>query len=114
MDIEGTEWSVFIQMDMDYACKYFKQILFETHASNRGTMSMIQTLELLQKLEKCFLLFRRDTRMYADYTVTELGILTEFQRDVPVVVRNYGKDGIELAAWLFSMGEFYFVNKNFL
>ena len=52
--------------------------------------------------------------MYADYTKTELGILTEFQRDVPVVVRKYGKDGIEIVAWLFSMGEFYFVNKNFL
>ena len=52
--------------------------------------------------------------MYADFTVTELGILTESQRDVPVVVRKYGKDGIELAAWLYSMGEFHFVNKNFL
>jgi hypothetical protein len=114
MDIEGSEWSVFIQMDMDYACKYFKQILFETHPQKRGSMSIIQTLELLHKLDKFFLLFRRDTRMYADYTETELGKLTEFQRDVPIVVRNYGKDGTEVAAWLFSIGEFYFVNKNFL
>jgi hypothetical protein len=114
MDIEGSEWSVFTQMDMDYACKYFKQILFESHPQKRGSMSMIQTLELLHKLDKCFLLFRRDTRFYSDYTLTKFGKLTEFQRDVPVVVRNYGKDGIELAAWLFSMGQFYFVNKNFL
>ncbi len=52
--------------------------------------------------------------MFADYTNTELGVLTEFQRDVSIVVRKYGKDGTDVAAWLFSIGEFYFVNKNFL
>ena len=114
MDIEGAEWKVFQQMDMDYACKYFKQLHFETHHEKR--FSSLENLELLKKLDKCFLLFRRDTRFFSPGSInpTELGVLTEYQRDYPVNVRNYGRDGTELAAFILSYGEFYFVNKNFL
>jgi len=113
MDIEGAEWNVFQQMDIDYACKYFKQFHFETHIRTPS----IESLKILRKLDKCFFLFRRDTRFFSpiDSTAsTDLGPLTEFQVDNPINVRKYGQDGTELAAYILSTGEFYFVNKNFL
>ncbi len=32
-DIEGAEWQVLEELDVDYMCKYVKQILLETHPS---------------------------------------------------------------------------------
>ena len=110
MDIESAEWNIFQQMNMDYACEYFKQLHFETHRRSLG----LQNLKILRKLDKCFLLFRRDTRFFTPIASTDLGPLTEFQVDNPINVRKYGQDGTELAAYILSTGEFYFVNKNFL
>ena len=72
MDIEGPEKCVFANLNMDYACKYFKQMVFETHKN-------MEFSELL-KLEECFYLFRRDTRFFEYNKVNpKLGTLTEFQ-----------------------------------
>jgi hypothetical protein len=112
MDIEGSEWNVFIQMDMDYACKYFKQILFETHWRNIPD-SNFENLALLKKLEKCFWLFHRDTRFYAELE-SEQKWLTEFQRDIALNIRSYGRNDLEVIAYMLAVGELYFVNQNFL
>jgi hypothetical protein len=123
MDIEGPEWRVLETMDIDYACRYFKQILFETHIvdENSALTYTIKNTELnfknyqaIKKLEKCFLLFHRDTRFYNSISTPENGCLTEFQKSHPIDVRNYGKNELELLAYIVSMGELYFVNKNFL
>ena len=113
MDIEGAEWNVIQQMDIDYVCKYFKQMVFATHHRGHPHQNA-ENLKTVRRLESCFLLFRRDTRFYAHAEYTDLGWLTEFQHDVKINVRSYGRDGAELAAYLFSIGELYFVNKNFL
>ena len=60
IDIEGGEASIIFNLDMDYACKYFKQFAFETHPPKLGKYPF----QLLSKLEKCFSLFHRDTRFF--------------------------------------------------
>lgn len=107
MDIEGAEKEVFADLDMTYACTYFKQLLFETHKNMR--------FRDLVQLERCFYLFRRDTRFF-ETTVHDplLGPLTEFQ--LPgghsLNVTAYHNE-LELAEVMFVSGELYFVNKNF-
>jgi hypothetical protein len=63
MDIEGGESSIIFNLDIEYACKYFKQFIFETHPPRLGEYPF----RLLSKLEKCFSLFHRDTRFFKGY-----------------------------------------------
>jgi len=64
MDIEKGEINVLENLDMDYACKYFKQFVLETHPLSPNEIFSRYTYILLQKLHKCFLLFHRDTRFF--------------------------------------------------
>ena len=72
IDIEGEEFSIIPTMDMDYACKYFKQLLIETHIYNdhpvipKPTPEIEAHYEILKRLEQCFLLFHRDTRFFSN------------------------------------------------
>ncbi len=67
MDIEKAEINVLEKLDMDYACKYFKQFVLETHVIESSEIQSQYTYKLLQKLNKCFLLFHRDTRFFKGY-----------------------------------------------
>ena len=60
LDIEGEEASVILNLDIEYACKYFKQFVSEAHPLSLGKYPF----QFLNKLEKCFSLFRRDTRFF--------------------------------------------------
>jgi len=88
MDIENAEWKIFETIDIDYACAYFKQFLF-----------------------------RRDTRFFGQseslYTANH-GPLTEFQASFKLDLLNYGSSGEEVIWFMLSIGELYFVNKNYL
>ena len=71
MDIERGEINVLENMDMNYACKYFKQFVLETHPDFESTQPQVRVsttdtyvYKLLQKFNKCFLLFHRDTRFF--------------------------------------------------
>lgn len=108
MDIEGPEKCLFANINMTYACKYFKQMIFETH-TNVG-------FDELLKLEECFLLFRRDTRFFEYYKEDpKVGVLTEFQapNGFRIDVAKFSNE-INLAQFMFASGELYFLNKNFL
>ena len=108
MDIEGPEKCFFDNLNMTYACKYFKQMVFETH--------MNMEFEELIKLEDCFYLFRRDTRFFEYFKKhPKLGYLTEFQapNGFRIDVAKF-KNETNLAEFMFVNGELYFVNKNFL
>ena len=113
MDIEGAEWSIFKTIDIDYACAYFKQFYFETHPRNVPKMNFAK-YELIKRLEKCFMLFHRETRFYSTFVRTEYGILTEFQRPVKLDLLRFGANEKEVIWYMLSIGELYFVNKNFL
>jgi hypothetical protein len=109
MDIEVTEKSVIADLNMSYACKYIKQLVFETHW---GTMRFSE----LVKLEQCFLLFRRDTRFFLNNEASpDLGMLTEFQlpNGFRLDLKSFYNETF-LAEYMFVNGELYFVNKNFL
>ena len=64
MDIEKGELNVMENLDMDYACKYFKQFVLETHVTESSEIFSRYAYQLMQKLHKCFLLFHRDTRFF--------------------------------------------------
>ena len=126
-DIEGPEWDFLANLDVDYACQYFKQIMFETHMRGpNGEMNFdldkfnpdwnLKNFKTIQRLERCFLLFHRDTRFFVPGKLysTNLGCLTEFQMDEKVLIRRYGRNEIEATLYMFSTGELYFVNRNFL
>ena len=113
MDIEGPEWIIFETMDINYACKYFKQFLFETHPRNVPAFNF-KNYELIKKLEKCFLLFHRDTRFFNPISTRENGALNEFQRSFSFDLKKFGSSELEVIWYMLSVGELYFVNKNFL
>ena len=105
VDIEGEEWNVFMNMDMEYICKYVKQLMFETHKNFK--------FEELARLEKCFYLFYRHTRFFLhDVYGTPTGGRSEFQNGYKLDL-NLFKNEISLAEYMFVNGEFYFVNGNF-
>ncbi|CAF1120704.1 unnamed protein product [Brachionus calyciflorus] len=108
MDIEGPEKYLIKDLDMDYACKYLKSFLFETHRNCK--------FKDLVKLEKCFRLFFRSTRFFRGEIYNELnGFLIEYQnpKGWKLNIKDY-KDEIYLSEFMFTNGELYFVNMNFL
>ncbi|CAF1136961.1 unnamed protein product, partial [Brachionus calyciflorus] len=108
MDIEGPEKDIIRDLDIDYACKYFKNIVFETHRNSK--------FRDLVKLEKCFRLFFRSTRFFSGDSFGALtGHLTEFQNPNgwKLDIKQYENE-INLAEFMFTSGELYFVNINFL
>ena len=99
---------------MDYACKYFKQIALETHTVYGPEKE--NTLKILRRLEKCFLLYRRDLRFYQNYSKNPYGFaLTEWQLydGFLINIKEY-KNEVNLMNFLVTIGELYFVNENFL
>jgi hypothetical protein len=111
MDIENGERSVLEQIDMDYFCEYVKQFELEIHPDLRK-----EARALLGKLEQCFFLYYRDTRFYMHERGGNTGYLTEFQlkhTGVAIELASF-RDDIEMADYIFTMGELYFINSNFL
>lgn len=107
MDIEGEEKGVFADLDMAYACKYFKQFMFETHKNFM--------FNDLVKLEECFFLFHRHTRFFLkDDVGGPTGLRSEFQQDGFLLNLDLFKNETYLAEYMFVNGEFYFLNINFL
>ena len=110
MDIEHAEWEFLSDFDIDYACKYFKQFAIETHP-----ICPSEALMLLRKLEKCFWLYRRDTRFYRNDIHKYGAVETEFQNHKTFSLSlEWFEDEIKLIDYMISMGELYFVNRNFL
>jgi hypothetical protein len=98
------------QIDVDYACKYFKQVLVETRSPN-----VQQIWAELRRLEKCFLLFLRHTRFYLGYEFANTGHMTEFQAKSEFTFKtSFFRDEIFTINYLFSIGELHFVNKSYL
>jgi hypothetical protein len=108
IDIEGGEKQVFDNMDVDYACKYIKQFMFETHKNFQ--------FHELSKFEKCFRLFRRDPRLFMqDVLGSPTGVLSEYQNPNGFLLQiKLFKNELDLAEYLVVNGEFYFLNLNFL
>jgi hypothetical protein len=107
IDVEGAETGVLETLDMDYFCRYVKQFVIETHSE--------ATSELLYKLEKCFYLFHRDSRLFLQYRVGPTGYLTEWQLpDGFMLNMSLFRDEVDMARSLFTKGELYFVNLNFV
>ncbi|RNA07952.1 methyltransferase 24 [Brachionus plicatilis] len=95
IDIEGDEKKVFHTLDVDYACKYFKQFMFETHKNFK--------FKELAKFEKCFRMFHRDGRLFMkDFIDTPTGTLTEFQNPGGFLleIKDF-RNEINLAEYLF-------------
>jgi hypothetical protein len=108
IDIEGAERGFLQDFNMSYACKYVKQLLFETHANFR--------FNELVKLEECFYLFHRDTRFFLDdLASSKWGTITEFHhpKGFKLNLKPF-KNDLNLAEYMFVTGELYFVNINFL
>ncbi len=116
MDIESAEWKIFETIDIDYACFYFKQFIFETHPRKSPKINF-EKYKVVKKLEKCFMLFRRDTRFFGQsesLITAKHGPLTEFQASYKLDLLNYGSSEEEVIWYMLSIGELYFVNKNYL
>ena len=120
MDIDYSEWGVLMNLNMDYACKYIKQFMLETHTPQINPKNIVlpehNPLKLLRQLEKCFSLFHRDTRFYTGSKFGPYGFYqTEFQEpvDFRIELKQY-KTELNLIDFMVTYGELYFLNKNFL
>ena len=115
IDTEGSEIGVLESLNVDYACKYFKQFLIETHpyySSNVRENAYIN-LRLLRKLEACFLLFHRNSKFIKGSGLGAEG-LNEFQSRNFKIYLSYYRNELDLMGYLMSIGELFFINKNFL
>ena len=110
IDIEGNEISVLETLDYDYACKYFKQILIETHSPGSNN----NLYYLIKRLEQCFSLFRRDSRLISPNFGGEVVKEISQEKNGYNINLKYFKDEDNLCNFLISTGELYFVNINFL
>lgn len=107
--IVGGEKDVLENLNIDYACKYFKQFMLETHSSNaKGNLLM----RLLRKLEKCFSIFYRDTRFIIPGLKGEV-FKSAAQEGFRLDLGIFG-DEVVLSNFLISTGELYFVNEYFI
>ena len=113
MDIEGGEEKVFKDWDAEYMCKYVKQFVIETHPGSQLIPELMR-----KKMDTCFSLFHRDHRFFdLSMKSNPLGFMTEWQypKSAPYKL-DIGKfkSELDLAEHLYTMGELYFVNENFL
>ena len=121
MDIEGYEKPFLDKLNMNYACKYIKQFVLETHPPEGHAKDTIKYDEdfykIMRKLEQCFLLYHRNTRFFiGDKIDTPTGHITEFQNEDEgyLLQLKHFKNEINLANFMFFYGELYFINQNFL
>lgn len=108
IDIGEADQRVMETLDMDYVCRFVKQFMIKTSLKIR--------FNDLVKLEKCFFLFRRDTRFYIHRTDDEYrGLLSEFQQPngFKLDLKLFG-DELKLAEFMFVTGELHFLNQNYV
>ncbi len=108
-NIVGIEQNVLEHLNIDYACKYFKQILIETHSSDLKSSVLF---DLLKRIGKCFSLFHRDTRFIGPKYGGE--IFKEAAKKSFHINLAHFENEINLISFLLSTGELYFLNENFL
>ena len=120
LDIENGEWEFLLNVNVDYLCKYVKQFMLETHTPevvpDVKSVPLKEALKIMRKLEKCFLLFHRDTRFYKDGKAGKYGFWkTEFQEPIEyqIPLKEY-RDELQIIDFMVTYGELYFINKNFL
>ena len=120
LDIENGEWEFLMNVNVDYLCKYVKQFMLETHTPevvpDVKSVPLKEALKIMRKLEKCFLLFHRDTRFYKDGKAGKYGFWkTEFQEPIEyqIPLKEY-RDELQIIDFMVTYGELYFINKNFL
>ena len=104
IDIEGEEKSVLLNMDMDYVCKYVKQLMFETHKNFK--------FDELVRLEKCFYMFYRHTRFFLYDIGSPSGWRSEFQNGYQLNLSIFSNE-VNMSEYMFVNGELYFANYNF-
>jgi len=118
IDVEGAEIGFLKNLDMNYACKYLKQFVFETHFFSNEKKNIWAAYELIKRLEICFSLYHRDTRFFLGDTWNEnaTGHMTEFQNpqsEFKLNMKEFETE-LELTLKMFVSGELYFINRNFL
>ena len=116
MDIEEADFSAISSLNLDYICKYVKQFMIETHPTTYHYDYTLKMMNLMFKLEKCFLLFRRDTRFFMEHSADQFGSTkTEFQEPITfkLDLKHFSNE-IELINYMITFGELYFINANFL
>ena len=121
MDIEHADYNVLNSLNTDYLCRNVKQFMIETHPILKNSLysykHTLKMLNVLRKLEQCFLLFRRDTRFFLEFSsdLDGNGAKTEFQKPITFKLDlNHFSNEIELINYVVTYGELYFVNSNFL
>jgi hypothetical protein len=117
MDIEGGEQPVLEEIDIHYLCKYVKQFELEYHPFTESLRKAAR--KALNRLVKCFYLYHRESRFYMHDALPtswgKTGHLSEFQlRNITAIELASFHDEIEMGGFMFTMGELYFVNMNFL
>lgn len=116
IDTEGAEWDMIVDvmirstaneddLENNLLCRQVKQLVFEAHP---WLNTHAYNYKLVKCLERCFRLFRRDHRFFIELEKTEWQA-DEFRLDLKLF-----KDELDLARFLFTYGELYFVNVNFL
>jgi hypothetical protein len=110
--------SIFSTKILNYFVIMLKKIAIETHPFYPDLRKvggwarfMVKFIKLSKVIDICFRLFKRDHRFYLSGSVT-----SEWQKensDFKLQLHRF-KDEVDLARFLITSGELYFINNNFL
>jgi hypothetical protein len=109
IDIEKAEWVIFEDgFDIDYLCNHVKQFIIETHPIQLQPGINIFHYNNLKKLEKCFFLYHRITKMF------DHGFQHKQEFNQIMINLNEFKDESDVIDYILAFGRLYFLNKNFV
>jgi hypothetical protein len=106
MDIEGPENQAFESLDMEFACKYIKHIMFDS--SEYCVQGVEEVRGLLYVVSSRYADFHRNDKHPLYGTIAEFQDPEGFELEL----KAFG-DEMELTNFKFVNGELYFLNRNF-
>lgn len=115
INIGNNEWDAMNSFDMGYLCQYVKQILVETHYDNRAILPGLfkHYIEIFRKLEKCFLLFHRESRFLHYLQDGKIDFSVNGLKATNYDLKEFNDD-TDIFEFMITFGDSYFVNANFL
>jgi hypothetical protein len=115
INIGSGEWDAMNSLDMDYLCQYVKQLLIETHYDSRTILPgrFKHYMKILRRLEKCFLLFHRESRFLHYLQDGEINFFTNGLKATNYDLKEFNDD-TDIFEFMITFGDSYFVNSNFL
>jgi hypothetical protein len=101
MDIEGGEFEIISNMDMEYICKYVKEFMLEAHPLGKRVPEEdpMKFRKILGRLEQCFSLFYRHARFFLNDTYMATGPRSKWEMGYKLDLGRYKNQEMDATAF---------------